>query len=226
MEEIIKIENLGKKYKLLKDGDDSISLKESLQSMFSKKSSHEFWAIRHIEFTAMPGDIVGLIGPNGAGKTTLLNLIAKITEPSEGKITYRGRVGAVLGANTGLFMDLSGLDNVYLSASIMGYPKSEVDSKVDEIVDFADIRKFIHLPVKRLSSGMKMRLGIAIVMVLMPEILIFDEVISVIDQKFINKVYKKLTDESLKDRLVFMVSHNQEFLDQHCNKFLDLTKFK
>lgn len=226
MEEMIKIEGLGKKYRLIKDGDDSVSLKETLGSMFRKKSSEDFWAIRNVSFTGMPGDVIGLVGPNGAGKTTLLNLIAKITEPTEGKIVYRGRIGAILGANTGFHSDLGGIDNIYLISSIMGYSKREVDHKVDSIVEFSGIREFIHLPVKRLSSGMRMRLAIAIVMLLMPEILIFDEVVSVIDQAFMEKVYRKLSDDSLKNRLVFMVSHNHDFIEKHCNKILDLSKIK
>lgn len=226
MKEIIVIENLGKKYQLIKDGDELVSLKESLTGIFKRKKKEDFWAIRNLNFSALPGDIVGLVGPNGSGKTTLLNIISKITEPTEGKVKYRGSIGAILGANTGFHIDLNGVDNIYLVASIMGYSKREIDAKVDNIVDFAEIREFIRLPVKRLSTGMRMKLGIGIVMIMMPEILIFDEVISVIDSAFMEKVYVKLKDESLKDRLVFMVSHNQEFIEKNCNKILDLTKHK
>lgn len=227
MEELIKIENLGKKYRLSRDWDDAVSLKESLGSLVSnKKQKEEFWAIRHVNFSANPGDIVGVMGPNGSGKTTMLNIIAEITEPTEGKVTYRGRVGAILGANTGFHPDLNGLDNIYLATSIMGSSRKQVDQKMDEIIAFSEVGDFIHEPVKRFSSGMRMKLGISIVLTMLPEILIFDEVISVIDQEFTDKVYKKLTGESLNDRVTFIVNHNRQFMEEKCNRILDMTTFK
>lgn len=224
MNELIKIENLGKKYVLTHhQGADTASLKESVR-FWKKKRRQQFWAIRNVHFIGMAGDIVGVVGSNGAGKTTLLNIIAEITEPTEGKVTYRGRVGAILGANTGFHPDLNGLENIYLVTSIMGCARKEVNKKIDEIIEFSEIKDFIHEPVKRLSTGMIMKLGIAIVLVMMPEILIFDEVISVIDQKFTDKVYQKLMDETRKNRITFIVNHNQRFIDEICNKILDLNK--
>ncbi len=169
---------------------------------------------------------MGVVGPTGSGKTTLLNIIAQVTEPTEGKVTHRGRVGAILGANTGFHPDLNGLNNISLVTSIMGCSRKEVRKKTDEIIEFSELKDFIYEPVKKLSSGMRMKLGIAIVLVMIPEILIFDEVISVIDQGFTDKVYKKLTDESLSDRVTFIVNHNQQFIEEKCNKILDMTKFK
>jgi lipopolysaccharide transport system ATP-binding protein len=188
---MIKVEHISKQYKIgvdrtYKTLQDSITtaLKSPL-SLFKKNDDNStFWALKDVSFEVEEGEIVGIIGRNGAGKSTLLKILSRITEPTEGKITMRGRVASLLEVGTGFHPELTGRENVYLNGSILGMKKREIDAKFDEIVKFAEIEKFLDTPVKRYSSGMYVRLAFAVAAHLEPEILLVDEVLAVGDAGF------------------------------------------
>jgi lipopolysaccharide transport system ATP-binding protein len=172
------------------------------------ESARDFWALKDISFSVQPGEVVGIIGRNGAGKSTLLKILSRITEPTEGEIIMRGRVASLLEVGTGFHPELSGRDNIYLNGAILGMKKSEIDRKFDEIVDFAEVEKFIDTPVKRYSSGMYVRLAFAVAAHLEPEILVIDEVLAVGDVQFQQKCLGKMQEVSRGGRTVLFVSHN------------------
>src|SRR3972149_3198966 len=148
------------------------------------ESEDPFWALRHVSFEVAQGEVVGIIGRNGAGKSTLLKILSRITEPTEGRAVINGRVGSLLEVGTGFHPELTGRENIYLSGAIMGMKRREIDRKLDEIVAFADIARFLDTPVKRFSSGMYVRLAFAVAAHLEPEILLVDEVLAVGDTAF------------------------------------------
>ena len=166
------------------------------------------WALRDVSFEVRRGEVVGIIGRNGAGKSTLLKVLARITEPTAGRAVVNGRVGSLLEVGTGMHGELTGRENIYLSGTILGMTKSEIDRKFDEIVEFAELGKFIDTPVKRYSTGMKVRLGFAIAAHLEPEILLIDEVLAVGDAAFQKKCLGKMGDVARAGRTVLFVSHN------------------
>jgi len=169
----------------------------------------EFWALRDVSFAVRPGEVVGIIGRNGAGKSTLLKILSRITDPTKGRISLRGRVASMLEVGTGFHPELTGRENVFLNGAILGMTKREILRKFDEIVVFADVEKFIDTPVKRYSSGMYVRLAFAVAAHLEPEILIIDEVLAVGDAEFQKRCLGKLHDlASDQGRTVLFVSHN------------------
>ena len=187
---MISVRGVSKRYRLGTIG--MTSLRDDLQRLWRSPApnplSHgEFWALKDVSFDVEPGEVVGLIGRNGAGKSTLLKILSRITEPSDGEIRLRGRVGSLLEVGAGFHPELSGRDNIYLNGAILGMSRAEITRKFDEIVAFADIEKFIDTPVKRYSSGMYVRLAFAVAAHLEPEILIIDEVLAVGDQQFQKK---------------------------------------
>ncbi|MEZ5942749.1 MAG: polysaccharide ABC transporter ATP-binding protein [Planctomycetaceae bacterium] len=169
---------------------------------------NNFWALKNVSFTVQPGEVVGIIGKNGAGKSTLLKILSRITSPSEGRVTLRGRVASLLEVGTGFHPELTGRENVYLNGTILGMTRQEIDRQFDGIVDFAGVSRFIDTPVKRYSSGMTVRLGFAVAAHLDPEILIVDEVLAVGDVEFQKKCLGKMQDVSRSGRTVLFVSHN------------------
>ncbi|MFZ3137249.1 MAG: ABC transporter ATP-binding protein [Thermodesulfovibrionales bacterium] len=212
MEIIIKVENLGKKYIISHQTQDrylalrdviASGTKKVLKTIAGKPSlvpkKENFWALRNIDFNIEQGDRVGIIGRNGAGKSTLLKLLSRITEPSEGKIAIKGRVSSLLEVGTGFHPELTGRENVYLNGAILGMGKQEIKKKFDEIVDFAEIEKFLDMPVKRYSSGMYVRLAFAVAAHLDSEILVVDEVLAVGDAQFQKKCLGKMDSVSLKE---------------------------
>lgn len=186
----------------------------------SKKGSSDFvWALKDITFEVEQGDVVGIIGKNGAGKSTLLKLLSRITSPSTGTIRARGRIGSLLEVGTGFHPELTGRENIYMNGSIMGMTRAEITRKLDEIVDFAGVERYLDTPVKRYSSGMTVRLGFAVAAFMEPEILVVDEVLAVGDAEFQKKAIGKMQDVSKGEgRTVLFVSHNMGSVRRLCSR--------
>jgi lipopolysaccharide transport system ATP-binding protein len=179
----------------------------------------EFWALKDVSFEVNEGEVFGIIGRNGAGKSTLLKILSRITEPTEGRVTLRGRVASLLEVGTGFHPELSGRENIYLNGAVLGMSRTEIRRKFDEIVAFAEIDRFLDTPVKRYSSGMYVRLAFAVAAHLEPEILIVDEVLAVGDAEFQRKCLGKMNEVSRRDgRTVLVVSHSMSVITGLCSK--------
>lgn len=184
-----------------------------------------FWALKDINFEVQQGEVLGIIGKNGAGKSTLLKILSQITEPTSGKIEIHGRVASLLEVGTGFHPELSGRDNIYMNGTILGMTKKEINHKLEEIISFSGIEKFIDTPVKYFSSGMKVRLGFSIAAHLEPEILIVDEILAVGDYEFQAKCLGKMEDISNKEgRTIIFVSHDLNAVINLCSNSLCLNK--
>lgn len=225
MKPIISVEGLGKSYTIRHEGQTSYkSLREEIFKLpkrllsRSGQSQEEFWALKDVNFDIMPGDRVGIVGRNGAGKSTLLKLLSRITEPTTGRITLRGRVASLLEVGTGFHPELTGRENIFLNGAILGMSRAEVCRKFDEMVDFAGVEKFLDTPVKRYSSGMYVRLAFAVAAHLEPDVLIVDEVLAVGDMDFQKKCLGKMNEIGQKGRTVIFVSHNMSAIHQLCSK--------
>ncbi|MGZ0079390.1 ABC transporter ATP-binding protein [Methylomonas sp. YC3] len=230
----IKVENLGKKYTIKHENQTRYStlrdqLSGSARSMVHRllhpfqaaqnnRETEQFWALKDINFEIQPGDRVGIIGRNGAGKSTLLKILSRITAPTTGKVTINGRVASLLEVGTGFHPELSGRENIFLNGAVLGMRKHEIQEKFDEIVDFAEVEKFLDTPVKHYSSGMYVRLAFAVAAHLEPEILIVDEVLSVGDSQFQKKCLRKMQDFNSKNITVIFVSHNMAAISELCSK--------
>lgn len=186
----------------------------------SKKGKSEFvWALHDITFDVNQGDVVGIIGKNGAGKSTLLKLLSRVTSPTVGAIRAKGRIASLLEVGTGFHPELTGRENIYMNGSIMGMTRHEIKRKLDEIVDFAGVERYVDTPVKRYSSGMTVRLGFAVAAFLEPEILVVDEVLAVGDAEFQKKAIGKMQDVSHGEgRTVLFVSHNMAAVEGLCTR--------
>jgi lipopolysaccharide transport system ATP-binding protein len=182
------------------------------------------WALRNVSFNVEPGDVVGVIGRNGSGKSTLLKILSRVTWPTEGVAEIRGRIGSLLEVGTGFHLELTGRENVYLNGAILGMRKAEIDRKFDEIVEFSGVEQFLDTPVKRYSSGMRVRLAFAVSAHLEPEVLIIDEVLAVGDQEFQNKCLGKMQNVAGEGRTVLFVSHNMQTVRQLCNRGIVLNE--
>jgi lipopolysaccharide transport system ATP-binding protein len=177
----------------------------------------DFWALRDVNFEIQRGEVVGIIGRNGAGKSTLLKILSRITDPTEGRVMLRGRVGSLLEVGTGFNAELTGRENIYLNGAILGMTRREIDKKFGEIVAFAEVERFLDTPVKRYSSGMYVHLGFAAAAHLEPDILIVDEVLAVGDTDFQQKCLGKMDDVSRREgRTVLLVSHNMGVIHKLC----------
>ncbi len=237
MQPIIKIENLSKMYRLGVIGTGTLShdlnrwwhkvrgkedpyLKIGEANVSDSKSHSEYvWALKDINLEVMPGEVLGIIGKNGAGKSTLLKILSRVTGPTTGSISYRGRIGSLLEVGTGFHPELTGRANIFLNGAILGMTKAEIRSKLDEIVDFAGVERYIDTPVKRYSSGMKVRLGFAVAAHLEPEILVVDEVLAVGDAEFQKKAVGKMQDVSHEEgRTILFVSHNMASVKALCSR--------
>ena len=223
---VIRVENLSKKYILGKQKqerytalrdvlvDEAKSFGRQVLNPFGKKpplpAIEEFWALKDVSFEIRQGDRIGIIGRNGAGKSTLLKILSRITEPTTGRVSIKGRVSSLLEVGTGFHPELTGRENIYLNGSILGMGKVEIKKKFDEIVAFAEIEKFLDTPVKRYSSGMYVRLAFAVAAHLEPEILIVDEVLAVGDAQFQKKCLGKMEEVGREGRTVLFVSHNMQ----------------
>ena len=230
----ILVENLGKRYQLSTRESGARTLRETLVEFAqaplrqlrslsgSDDMAEEFWAIRNLSFAVQPGEVLGVIGRNGAGKSTLLKLLSRISEPTEGRAVIRGRVASLLEVGTGFHNELSGRENIFLNGAILGMPKVEIVRKFDEIVAFSGVGKFLDTPIKRYSSGMKVRLAFAVAAHLEPEILIIDEVLAVGDADFQAKCLDKMNDVARSGRTVFFVSHNMAAVEGLCTRAIYL----
>ncbi len=176
------------------------------------------WALKDVSFEVKRGEVVGIIGRNGAGKSTLLKILCRITEPTEGRAEIHGRVGSLLEVGTGFHPELTGRENVYLNGVILGMKRAEIERKFDEIVEFSGVEKFVDTPVKRYSSGMKVRLAFAVAAHLDPEILLIDEVLAVGDAQFQKKCLGKMGEVAGEGRTVMFVSHNMQAVQTLCGK--------
>jgi lipopolysaccharide transport system ATP-binding protein len=221
---VIKAENVGKKFDLGLIG--SGSLRETLtrarhrMSLIKKANEQEFWALRNVSFELEQGGVLGIIGRNGAGKSTLLKVLSRITPPTTGKIEVRGRLASLLEVGTGFHPELTGKENIFLNGSILGMKRKEIKSKLDQIIDFSGVEKFLDTPVKRYSSGMYVRLAFAVAAHLEPEILIIDEVLAVGDHEFQAKCLGKMNEVAESGRTVIFVSHNMAAIKNLCNEAL------
>jgi len=231
---VIRVENLSKQYRIgggpragYKTIRETIvdAVKAPLQRLSSSLSApgsslsstdDTIWALKDVSFEVKRGEVVGIIGQNGAGKSTLLKILSKITEPTEGRVELRGRVGSLLEVVTGFHPELTGHENVYMYGAILGMDRWEVTRKFDEIVAFAELEKFIETPVKRYSTGMYMRLAFAVAAHMETEILLVDEVLAVGDMAFQKKCLGKMGDVSREGRTVLLVSHNMAAIRKLC----------
>lgn len=215
---------LGKRYRIGSPGQTS--LREALTSAGTRLvrrrrlQASEHWALRDVSFAVEPGEAIGVVGHNGAGKSTLLKILSRITPPTEGTITYRGRVGSLLEVGTGFHPELSGRDNVFLNGIILGMSRQEVARRFDEIVAFAEIERFIDTPVKRYSSGMYLRLAFAVAAHLDTDILLVDEVLAVGDAAFQRKCLARMGDVAADGRTIVFVSHNLVAVQALCARSL------
>jgi lipopolysaccharide transport system ATP-binding protein len=196
--------------------------KSSEGGLITADQTEEFWALKDVSFEVKRGDRIGIIGRNGAGKSTLLKVLSRITEPTNGRIEITGRVASLLEVGTGFHPELTGRENIFLNGAILGMGKAEINSKFDEIVDFAEVEKFLDTPVKRYSSGMYVRLAFAVAAHMEPEILIIDEVLAVGDAQFQKKCLGKMEDVGKEGRTVLFVSHNMAAISQLCKSGLML----
>ena len=196
----------------------------SFQEMFlstlrrdKRNVSEEFWALRDVSFQIAPGDTVGIIGPNGSGKSTILKLISRIIEPTAGRIHVNGRVGALLELGAGFHPDLTGRENIYLNGSILGLSRAKVRQKLGEIVDFAELTRFVDVPVRHYSSGMYVRLGFSVAVHTDPEVLLIDETLAVGDQNFQAKCMEKMAELRRRGVTVVLVSHDLTAVRDFCS---------
>ena len=204
-----------RKYRSLYKFDD---INRNSGSKSNSNSSDIIWALRDVSFEVKQGQVLGIIGRNGAGKSTLLKILCRITDPTTGCAEIRGRISSLLEVGTGFHPELTGRENVYLNGTILGMRKNEVDRKFEEIVEFSGVKKFIDTPVKRYSSGMKVRLAFSVAAHLEPEILIIDEVLAVGDVAFQKKCLKKMQDVGKEGRTVLFVSHNMQAVTRLCQR--------
>lgn len=237
MKKVISIENISKQYRVGEVSTGTIShdlnrwwhkvrgkedpyLKIGESNDRTQQGGSEYvWALRNVTFDVEQGDVLGIVGKNGAGKSTLLKILSKITGPTEGIIKTKGRMASLLEVGTGFHPEMTGRENIYMNGTLMGMSKKEVTSKLDEIVEFAGVAKYLDTPVKRYSSGMMVRLGFAVAAHMEPEILVVDEVLAVGDAEFQKKAIGKMKEVSGKNgRTVLYVSHNLNSLRKLCNK--------
>jgi lipopolysaccharide transport system ATP-binding protein len=235
---VIVAENLGKKYllrhqqqgrtyKTLRDvltGKAKSLFRNPQSSISNPPSREEFWALKDVSFEIQQGEAVGIIGRNGAGKSTLLKLLSRITEPSTGRMELEGRVASLLEVGTGFHPELTGRENIYLNGAVLGMGRLEIKRKFDEIVQFAEVEKFLDTPVKRYSSGMYMRLAFAVAAHLEPEILVVDEVLAVGDASFQKKCLGKMGEVSAGGRTVLFVSHQMNAVETLCSRVLQMER--
>lgn len=219
----VKVEDVGIRFNLSKEKVDT--LKEYAIKFLKREIKYdEFWALQHVSFEVNKGDRLGILGLNGAGKSTLLKIIVGVYKPTEGKVTKKGKIAPMLELGAGFDPQYTGKENVFLYGSVLGLRKEFLEEKYDEIVEFSELGKFMDVPLKNYSSGMKARLGFAIATVVEPDILILDEVLSVGDARFRKKSERRIMEMFDKGVTVLFVSHSLEQVRRLCNKAILLEK--
>jgi len=226
MRPIVSVRNIGKLYHVGRLRGRRASLREPMLSdvasplarLAGRPIDDKFWALRDINFEAMPGEVIGIIGRNGAGKSTLLRILSRITKPTTGEIDIYGQLGSLLEIGTGFHPELTGRENIFLKGTILGMKIREIKRKFDEIVTFSGVERFLETPVKHYSAGMHLRLAFAIAAHFEPEVTLLDEIVSVGDLAFQKKCFEKLRAVSNEGRTVFLVSHNLESIQRLCNR--------
>ena len=213
----VEVNHIGKRYRIGVSARQYNTLRDTISSVFHNTQNrihvkmneqNSFWALKDVNFQVEEGKAIGIIGRNGAGKSTLLKILSRVTEPTEGSALIRGRVGSLLEVGTGFHPELTGRENIFLNGAILGMKRSEIERKMDEIISFSEVEKFVDTPVKRYSSGMYLRLAFAVAAHLDPEILVVDEVLAVGDAEFQRKCLGKMSDVANQGRTVLFVSHN------------------
>ena len=220
MKPVVQFQQVSKQFTLHRER--ARSLQEVALNLFRRgdRGREEFWALRDVSFSVHQGEAVGFVGPNGAGKSTVLKLMARIIEPTMGRIAVDGRVGALLELGAGFHPDLTGRENIYLNGSIMGLSRAEIRRKLDDIIAFAELDRFIDVPVKYYSSGMYVRLGFSVAVHTEPEILLVDEVLAVGDQVFQHKCMERIASLRRRDVTIVLVSHSMADVGHLCDRVI------
>ena len=214
---VIHIENAGVRYRVPSERINTF--KEYIIRIMQRKIQHrQFWALREVNLDIFPGEVFGLIGSNGAGKSTLLKLIARVLRPTEGRIQVRGRVAPLLEFGAAFHQDLTGRENIYLNGALMGFSQREMEEKIGQIIDFAELGEFIDAPLRTFSSGMVARLGFAVATDVQPDILIVDEVLSVGDESFQRKSYARMEKFHQQGATIMLVSHSMDVIRVMCQR--------
>lgn len=220
---MIEVHNISMTYKMAEGGIRS--LKEYTVKWFSRKLKHtDHQVLNNISFTVNKGEVMGIVGVNGAGKSTLLKIISGILKPNSGKVILNGKVIPLLGLGSGFDSELTGIENIYLNAAILGYSKEEIDQKYKKIVEFSELGNFLHQPIRTYSSGMLMRLGFSIAAEMKPEILILDEVLAVGDDHFRAKSQARIAELIKSGATVLLVTHNAAAVKTYCHRAIWLDK--
>ena len=219
METIISVQHVSMKFNLMEEKVDS--LKEYIVRLIKGKLLYnEFIALKDVSFEVEKGDILGIVGFNGAGKSTLLKILAGVLVPSSGKVITKGTIAPLIEVGAGFDPDLTARENIFLNGAILGYSRKFLESKFDDILDFAELRNFVNVPVKNFSSGMYARLGFAIATIVNPDILIVDEILSVGDYKFQEKCEQRIQEMISHGTTIILVSHDIKMIERLCNKVL------
>lgn len=222
---MVEVENVSMKFRMA--NDKVISLKEYMVALLEHRLQYkEFTALEDISFNVRKGEVLGIIGKNGAGKSTLLKIIAGVLKPTTGKVTLGGNVVPMLELGSGFDQELSGSENIFLNGAILGYDKEFLEEKYDEIVEFSELKDFIHMPIRNYSSGMLMRLAFSIATVVEPEILIVDEILAVGDEGFQRKSRARMMELMGGGTTVLFVSHSIEQIEDMCDRVLWLDNHK
>ncbi len=222
MKDVLEFDHVWKKYK---KGEKINSLRDAIPHLLAKDKrftlqEQEFWAVKDVSFNITAGEVVGIMGPNGAGKSTVLKLLSRIIIPNKGSMKVNGRLSALIEVTAGFHPELTGRENVYLNATILGMRRKEIDDKFDEIVEFSGVKEFIDTPVKRYSSGMYSRLGFSVAAHMRPDILLIDEVLSVGDISFQAKCAQKIRELLSSGATIVLVSHQLDMIQSLCKRVI------
>ncbi len=221
---LVEVSNLRKRFNVRRE--QAATLKRVVTRLFRPYPHEALWALEGVSLSVKRGEIVGLIGVNGSGKSTLLRVIAGIYVPTEGDVVVNGQVGALFELETGFSLELSGMDNIFLSGSLMGYSRTQITEALPRVAEMVELEEFLQVPVKAYSSGMKFRLGFGIAMAFDPEVLLVDEVMAAADEAFQRKAYRRLREFRDSGSGVMLVSHEMDAVRSHCDRVIWLADGK